>query len=49
MNLAIREAGAVAGEAELKYSNLISHYHFVSIANKTSGVFDSEAQSFLKE
>ena len=53
MNLAIREAGAVAGEAErrkrLKYSNLISCYHFVPIATETLGVFGLEAWSFLKE
>ena len=45
MNLVIREAGAVAGEAERrkrsKYSNLISRYHFILIAIET--------RSFLKE
>ena len=53
MNLAIREAGTGAGEAErrerLKYSNSISRYHLVPIAIKTLGVFGLEAQSFLKE
>ena len=53
LRLAVREAGAVADDAEFrktqKYSNLISSHYFVPLAVESLGVFGKEAQSFLKE
>ena len=52
ITLATREAGAVADEAERKkkqkYSSLMTTHHFVPIAIETSGVFGSEAITFLR-
>ena len=53
LRLAVREAGAVADDAELrktqKYSNLTSSHYFVLLAVESLGVFGKEARSFLKE
>ena len=53
LRLAVREAGAVAYDAELrktqKYSNLTSSHYFVPLAVESLGVFGKEARSFLKE
>ena len=47
--LAVREAGAVADEAErkkkVKYSHLENSHHFISVVVETMGVFGSEARS----
>ena len=51
--LAVREAGAVADEAERKkkvrYAHLENSHHFVPVAVETLGVFGSEARSFFKD
>ena len=51
--LAVREAGAVADEAErkkkVKYAHLENSHHFVPVAVETLGVFGSEARSFFKD
>ena len=53
LRLAVREAGAVADDAEFrktqKYSNLVSSHYFVLLAVESLGVFGKEARSFLKE
>ena len=50
--LAVREAGAVADEAErkkVKYAHLENSHHFVPVAVETLGIFGSEARSFFKD
>ena len=52
-SLAVREAGAVAADAEYrktqKYTHLSSSHNFVPIAVETLGVFGKDAHSFFKE
>ena len=52
LRLAVREAGAVADDAEFrktqKYSNLVSSHYFVSLTVESLGVFEKEPWSFLK-
>ena len=52
-NLAAREAGAVADEAErkkkAKYAHLESSHHFVPVAVETLGVLGSEARTLLRD
>ena len=51
--LTVREAGAVADEAErkkkVKYAHLENSHHFVPVAVETLVVFGSEARSFFKD
>ena len=51
--LAVREAGAVAGQTEhqkeVKYAELAATHHFVPVAVETTGVFGPEVRSFLSE
>ena len=52
-NLATREAGLVAEEAEkkkrTKYAHLEESHYFVPVAVETLGVFGPEARSFLQD
>ncbi len=51
--LAVREAGAVAADAEhrktRKYSHLVSSHVFVPVAIETLGAFGGEARSFFRD
>ena len=51
--VAVREAGAVAADAEYrktqKYSHLSSSHCFVPVAVETLGVFGKEARRFFRE
>ena len=53
LQLAIREAGAVADQAERKkkdkYAELAATHHFVPVAIETMGVFGKEAEAFFIE
>ena len=53
LQLAVREAGAVADQAERKkkdkYAELAATHHFVPVAIETMGVFGKEAQAFFIE
>ena len=52
-NLAAREVGAVADEAErkkkAKYAHLESSHHFVPVAVETLGVLGSEVRTLLRD
>ena len=53
LQLAVREAGAVADQAERKkkdkYAELAATHHFVPVAIETMGVFGKEAEAFFIE
>ena len=53
LQLAVREAGAVADQAErkkkAKYAELAATHHFVPVAIETMGVFGKEAEAFFIE
>ena len=53
LQLAIREAGPVADQAELKkkakYAELAATHHFVPVAIETMGVLGKEAEAFFIE